>query len=327
MIKATFFNGKTSKAISAEVLILGSYLVIKEMDTKSEINLELAKLEVTHQEKMVVFSTDDFEIHIAKNDYHLLNYKTGFLGKDLAPIKQGLMIALGFCLCLYLFYSPLMKAAVFLIPDAYFDSIAKKLMEQYRPRHCLNKEQEKILGEVFARLGKNFSNYKVYIIKSNTVNAFAMPGNLVVIQDQLLKNSPSAEALAGIISHEIAHIDGEHLKIGLIKHDLIDTLSAFLMNENVATTVIKHITSGLFTQEEERKADFLAASELKNQHISPKGMVLFFQQMQKKEPGVLKFLSFTHPSYPERIKVFSEVYDSYPVLSESSWKTLKSGCK
>ena len=40
MIPARLFNGKTSKSRKAEVMILGSYLVIKEIETKNEFNLE-----------------------------------------------------------------------------------------------------------------------------------------------------------------------------------------------------------------------------------------------------------------------------------------------
>ena len=64
MIPAKFFNGKTSKSREAEVMILGSYLVIRELETKNEVNVELTKLDIGHQADFVVLCDADIEIHI-----------------------------------------------------------------------------------------------------------------------------------------------------------------------------------------------------------------------------------------------------------------------
>lgn len=327
MIPAKFFDGKTPKARDAEIMILGSFLVIRDSLTNNQINIELAKLDIGHQADFVVLSDADVEVHITTENYSLLGHKPSFLGKDKKPIIQAVMISASVLYLLYFFYQPLMKFAITMIPDSFFENTGKQLTDFYKPQHCLNAEQEKSLEEIFARLGRNYSIYKVFVINSPMTNAFVMPGNLIVIHDDLLETSPSPEAIAGIISHELAHIEGEHIKIGYIKHYLIETFSTFVLSGSVANGILKQITQGLFTQEEERRADVVAALNLKDQHISPKGMVAFFEQLQKKDPGYLKYLSFTHPDYPDRIKVFSEVYDSYPVLSEKSWNTLKAGCK
>ena len=78
MIPAKFFNGKTSKSREAEVMILGSYLVIKEVETKNEFNVELATLDVGHQADFVVLCDAEIEIHIEKDDFKKLGLKLGF---------------------------------------------------------------------------------------------------------------------------------------------------------------------------------------------------------------------------------------------------------
>jgi Zn-dependent protease with chaperone function len=327
MIPAKFFDGKSAKARDAQVMILGSYLVIRDSITKNQINVDLAKLDVGHQAEFVVLSNADIEVHIAKADYVQLGHKPSFLGKDKKPIMQAVMISLGVGFLLYFFYQPLMKFAVTLIPNSIFENTAKQLTDYYKPQHCLTPDQEKNLEEIFARLGRNYSIYKVFVIKSEVVNAFVMPGNLIVIHDELLKTSPSPEAIAGIISHEMAHIEGEHIKISYIKNYVVETFSTFVLNNSVAVGILKQVVSGLFTQEEERRADEIAALNLKDQNISPKGMVTFFEQLKKTDPGYLKYINFSHPDYPDRIKVFSQVYDTYPVLTGKQWKKLQTGCK
>jgi Zn-dependent protease with chaperone function len=327
MIPAQFFDGKTPKAREAEVLILGSYLVIQVLVTKEEFKIDVASLEVGHQDDFVVLSNSEIEVHLTKENYLRLGHKPSFLGRDKGPLMRGILIASSCLIVLSFFYRPLLEFTASLIPDSFFESSGKQLTEIYRPQHCLNADQEKSLQDVFARLGKNYSSYKVFVIKSPLVNAFVMPGNLIIIHDELLKTSPSPEAVAGIISHEMAHVEGEHIKIGHLKHYLVETFSVFVLNKSVASGLFKQLTQGLFTQEEERRADEMAAANLKDQHIDPKGIVEFFKQLHLKDPGYLKYLIFTHPEYPERIKVFSQVYDSYPVLSAVAWKTLQAGCK
>ena len=301
--------------------------MIRDSLTKNQINIELSTLDVGHQAEFVVLSDADIEVHISKADYLQLGYKPTLLGKDKKPVVQAVIIALGTIFLLYSFYQPLMKFAVTLIPDSVFENTAQKLTDHYKPQHCITPEQEKNLEEIFARLGRNYSTYKVFVIKSPMVNAFVLPGNLMVIHDELLKTSPSPEAIAGIISHEMAHIEGEHIKIGYIKHYLVETFSDFVLNNSAAVGILKQVATGLFTQEEERRADEIAALNLKDQHISPKGMVAFFEQLKKTDPGYLKYIMFTHPDYPDRIKVFSQVYDTYPVLADKEWQKLKLGCK
>lgn len=327
MIPAKFFDGKSSKEREAEITIIGRSLIIYDPVTKEQTKVDLDNINVGHTADFVVLSDAEIELHLSKNDYALLGHRPSFLGKDRVPIIRSTLIAFSILFVLYFFYDPLMKLATSLIPDSFIEHTGKQLVDIYQHQHCLNADQEKSLEEIFARLGKNYSTYKVFVIDSPMVNAFVLPGNLIVIHDELLETSSSPEAIAGIISHEMAHIEGEHIKIGYIKHYLVETFSTFVLNQSAATGILKQITQGLFTQQEERNADQIAALNLKDQHISPKGMVAFFEQLQKKDAGYLKYLSYTHPDYPERIKVFSEVYDTYPVLSDKAWKALKSGCK
>ncbi len=327
MISAQFFDGKTPKAKAADVRVLGSLLVITERESKNEFTIELSKLDVTRHGDVIILSDAHMEVHMAKSVYPQLKHNQGFLGKDETPVIQGILIAATIVVTIYLFYRPMMNLAVGMVPDSFFESTSKQLVEHYKPQHCLSKEQENHLADIFSRLGKNYSSYKVFVVKSKLVNAFVMPGKVMVIHDELIKTSSSPEAIAGIMSHEMAHIEGEHAKIGYIKHYLVETFFSFVFDGNAANGIMKVVTQSLFTQEEEREADLVAARELKAQQIDPQGMVTFFEQLQKEESSYLKFLVFTHPDYHQRISMFKQVYDTYPVLSPKAWTELKAGCK
>ena len=53
-------------------------------------------------------------------------------------------------------------------------------------------------------------NFKVEVVDSDLVNAIAFPGGNILIFRGLLEKSPSADALAGVLAHEMQHILHRH---------------------------------------------------------------------------------------------------------------------
>jgi Zn-dependent protease with chaperone function len=41
-------------------------------------------------------------------------------------------------------------------------------------------------------------------------NAFALPGGIVVVTDEMLAKAPDVDALAGVLAHELGHVEGRH---------------------------------------------------------------------------------------------------------------------
>ena len=55
-----------------------------------------------------------------------------------------------------------------------------------------------------------FNGYRVAILDSDEINAFATPGGHIFITRSLLECASSEDTLAAVISHEVAHIQLEH---------------------------------------------------------------------------------------------------------------------
>lgn len=53
--------------------------------------------------------------------------------------------------------------------------------------------------------------YHFYVIKEDSYNAFASPAGHIFINSGLLEAMESEEELAGVISHEIAHVSLRHI--------------------------------------------------------------------------------------------------------------------
>lgn len=326
MIKARFYDGRSAKALEADVQVLGHSLMVYESESKNQHSFNIELLDITKSTNEVILSQNDIQIHIDLNDFKTLGIKQTFLGKEKKPIMAAMMIAVVMLAIGYFIYKPVLNLVAQSLPDEFFDHQSKLMKELYATRQCLTKSQEEHLKEIFARLGKNYTDYHVYVVSDPLANAFAAPGNVMIINDGLIKKVSSAEALAGVIAHEIAHIEGKHINIMVVKNFAIETIWAFAFSDNALSGMAKGLSQGLFSQGQEQDADQVAADLLKDQHIDPKGTAEFFKMMEKEENGYLKYLVLSHPAYPNRIKTFSAVYDSTPVLSEAAWNELKKGC-
>jgi predicted Zn-dependent protease len=170
-----------------------------------------------------------------------------------------------------------------------------------------------ITAPLFKATEKSGYEYEVYIIEDSRVNAFAMPGGIIVIHTELLKTAGSPEEIAGVLAHEISHITKKH---GI--RQMVNSLGIFLLVQTLFgdfTGLIAILTqnSGLllaskFSRDYEREADASGFNILINSNINPQGMVDFFkkiQELEKEEKGleseeVFKFFS-THPGTDERI--------------------------
>ena len=58
---------------------------------------------------------------------------------------------------------------------------------------------------------------RILVVNSSTVNALAFPGNLVVLYTGLIREMESAEALAGVLAHEIGHCVTKDSRNALIR--------------------------------------------------------------------------------------------------------------
>ena len=69
---------------------------------------------------------------------------------------------------------------------------------------------EQVLANIMATLEKPAHPYRVTILDSPIVNAFALPGGYTYVTRGLLSLANSEAELAGVIGHEIAHVTARH---------------------------------------------------------------------------------------------------------------------
>ena len=168
-------------------------------------------------------------------------------------------------------------------------------------------------------MSNNSSSIKYRFLVANhpSINAFATPGGVIVINSGVILKTNSEAELASVLAHEIAHVKARHLSRMHEASSKVDITTALTVIANVIAGMYDTATLGKtfittqgikaqkqisFIREHEREADRLAISILANANINPKAMSGFFKTLLKEnnEDNAIEFLR-THPLSKNRV--------------------------
>ncbi|MBN2570555.1 MAG: M48 family metalloprotease [Ignavibacteriales bacterium] len=159
---------------------------------------------------------------------------------------------------------------------------------------------------------KDVFQYHIEIINDdNTMNAFAIPGGRVYVYTGLIKYLDSEDALAGVIGHEIAHIENRHSTERLTQYYGVSLLLSIVLGDNPdeITEIVANLFVGLAflanSRSDEDEADSDSFEYLRDTRFYPGGVKFFFEELQfdgyvESSSPVATFFS-THPDPYDRI--------------------------
>lgn len=162
------------------------------------------------------------------------------------------------------------------------------------------------ISEIGGRLtqGSRYS-YKWYVAEDPAVNAFAVPGGYVVVNTGLIQAADSAEEVAGVLAHEVQHVELRHTLKNIV-HSLGLRAAFALALGDVSGSAWGDIASNLaelkFSRDLESEADRQGLAALKRAGIEPQGMVSFFDKLRKQEGATPPALLSTHPASEDRMQ-------------------------
>ncbi len=168
---------------------------------------------------------------------------------------------------------------------------------------------ENIFRKVAANARRRGIRYRIYVIRSKQVNAFALPGGYIFVYTGMLDFVRSDDELACVLGHEIGHAFRRHALLRLRKSAaflyLLKKLSHGDESMETAGKIFLLFDSLSFSRANEREADRLGMQFAWAAGYDPSGMVTLWERMERKYPSSRNFLSkmlATHPTHPERIR-------------------------
>ncbi|MDR2542461.1 MAG: M48 family metalloprotease [Treponema sp.] len=184
-----------------------------------------------------------------------------------------------------------------------------------------------------------FHGYRVAILDSNEINAFATPGGHIFLTRGLISAARSEDALAGVIAHEVAHIQLMHgiraIKNTRITQAIMVTGTAAagaatgmdvnelteVFNETVGEIVQTLVQNG-YSQAQEFEADNLAMTLMASAGYNPTGLVEMLRALGTVQTAGSGF-GRTHPTPAQRITNAERSVNSFTVADNSTLRSAR----
>ena len=189
----------------------------------------------------------------------------------------------------------------------------------------------KIGNRIVSKLDKPLFIYHFYVIKTDPYNAFAIPAGYIFINSGLLMAMDDEDELAGILAHEIAHVNARHISqkiemskklgwarmAGMALGALMGVAGAGDVGQAVTQSSAAAAASAelAYSREDEMQADQLGLDYLANAGYSGEGLLKILKKMRSKEwfdsKQVPTYL-LTHPAVDDRIAYLDTQIASMP---------------
>ena len=158
-------------------------------------------------------------------------------------------------------------------------------------------------------------HYTFKILNTDLINAFAGPGGYVYVTTGLLQFAQSRDEVAGVIAHELGHVNARHVVKQYRNVTYSQTISTpiLLGSKLIGYDRLGNLSqfSALFflqgySRDYERQADYLGVKYMLAAKYNPHGMVSFLKRIwnekeQSENNGVIDVFFRSHPKTPERI--------------------------
>lgn len=143
-------------------------------------------------------------------------------------------------------------------------------------------------------------------------NAFALPGGTMVMSDALVRMFPDDDVIASVLGHELAHVSQVHSLEQLYRSLSVYVLVVLIVGD--AGPILEDILleggvllSLSFSRQHETEADEIGVRTAQAAGYDPRGLVTFFEELEKEfGAGGPSFMS-THPSHTDRIDHIEEL--------------------
>jgi predicted Zn-dependent protease len=168
----------------------------------------------------------------------------------------------------------------------------------------------KMVDQLCSENGIKSSSIKVHVVNNKEINAFAMPGRHLVVHTGLIQFADHQEEIAGVVAHEIAHIESGHVVKKLGKEIGLSILMNLTLGDiggEVVRNALSTITSTAYDRSLEKEADLKAVDYMIAAKMKPTYLASFLEKLDKQSqtPEVLQWVS-THPDSKERVSYINQ---------------------
>lgn len=195
-----------------------------------------------------------------------------------------------------------------------------KILQTYGGEYS-DPKLERMLARVVGRLSQDpesrAQTYRITILNSPSINAFALPGGYLYITRGILALANDSSEIAAVLAHEMAHVTANH-GLERQKREAEATLASQVVNEvitadsNARAAVVRgKLQMAQFSRNQELEADAIGIQTIGRVGYDPFAAARFlrsmdayqnFRQVHGQREPTLDFLA-SHPNPPRRIEL------------------------
>ena len=227
------------------------------------------------------------------------------------------------------------------IPQSVRAQMGKHVVEQLAPARkiCHSDAGDTALKAMADRINPNEVNghFSIRVARLGVINAFAAPGENIILSNKLIAFAKSPDEVAGVLAHEMGHGIETHPEAGIIRALGISTAISILLggaSDNLASLGAMLLQMN-YSRKAEKEADAHALRILKEAGIAPEPLAELFARIDNKimknggkfKRTVMRILS-THPATGERVDMIKHEgeWPSTSALNNEQWQALRKIC-
>ncbi len=216
------------------------------------------------------------------------------------------------------------------IPYAWEQKLGDAISGDFGEQACRAPGGQKALDDLARRLSPSDRPIRIGVVNIPIVNAIALPGGRILVFRGLIDEARSPDEVAGVVAHEIGHVENRHVMVALLRRF---GLGLLIGSGGSAAEYGQALLDARYSRSAESEADEFSVKQLLHAGISPAATAAFFRRMSKEEAGMsgpLVYLA-SHPPSDERRRRFESAAAGgnaafRPALSPDQWAALRSIC-
>ncbi|MES2627397.1 MAG: M48 family metallopeptidase [Bacteroidota bacterium] len=329
MLKASFFDGISSQQREVVIVFKGDTLSFEYVDIfGTSIHLHWKNGEIIHEKHshgthrkisfksnelvfLELYDQDFSELDAWLKDQEVDNRKYAlFMSRGL--LVTFLVLILGFFPLLYFVGLPLMADyASENMPVEY----EQKMGNQMSASLLASMDEVKVKSTYADSFVSCFPDkfripVKIHVVKSDILNAYALPGGHIFVNTRILEACKTKEEFAALLGHEIGHVQLRHSTKAIMRSVIGNILLSVILSDfnamaGVAAEQANKLKDLSYSRGVERSADAYSSELLRRSQLDLRGLAdlfVLFEKEEKETPvSVPEFLS-THPLTKERIR-------------------------
>ncbi|NVJ92187.1 MAG: M48 family metallopeptidase [Methylocystaceae bacterium] len=239
-----------------------------------------------------------------------------------------------FALFLYLILPYVAQMAVYFVPmdweNKTFKNAGLETAKRFGAKKiCTSPAGLQVLDDVLVRLmgPEKAKTITLHVVDHKMVNAFATPGNNVILLRGLIDKASNAEEVIGVLAHELGHVERRHPMQGAIRSAGVTLLLSLFSGGNIGD-VAALLAETSYSRDNEREADLYALEVMRREQIRTEGLAGFFTKLDKENhayESVLRLIS-THPMSAERADLLRSYKGGGDALTSKQWRDLRQVC-